>query len=116
MLTGIAIEGGNASYVGDGLWAIDQTDEGQRGAGRHQRVVMAESDLAALAGTLPASLEIELEDGVALYVGDGLWAIDQIDETLPVSRGDGQGQRVILSGEEAARMLEAAQPCRESAH
>lgn len=44
----VTLENGRAEMLGDGLWVIDQTDDEQRGAARHQRVVLGQADIAAL--------------------------------------------------------------------
>ena len=53
---------------------------------------------------------IELEDGIAVAVGDGIVAVDQIDDTLPShsSLGGETVQRVILTRDDLLKLLELA--------
>lgn len=48
----VALDDGRAEMLGDGLWVIDQTDDEQRGAARHQRVVLSRDDVAKLAAAV----------------------------------------------------------------
>jgi hypothetical protein len=52
-----------------------------------------------------AGAAIKLEEGTALYMGDGMFVIDTIDDTRP---GDARFQRVALSRQDLETLLAAA--------
>ncbi|MGK6323472.1 hypothetical protein ACMGDM_10310 [Sphingomonas sp. DT-51] len=44
----VKLDEGTAEYMGDGMFVVDQTDEGGRGASRFQRVTLSRQDLEAM--------------------------------------------------------------------
>ena len=87
------LDGAVCHHVGDGLFAIDQRDIS---AGEVHRVVVSEENREALLVWEGAVgfVGLILEDLKAAYVGNDVWALDQLDHTtgcwqrVVVTRGD----------------------------
>lgn len=86
-------------FMGDGLVALDQLDPTQPRGCQHQRVILSSEDLGRL--EVSDALSVALEDGRAELIGDGLWVIDQTDET---QRGISRHQRIVFSRNDVAKL------------
>ncbi|MGY2736127.1 hypothetical protein [Sphingomonas sp. UYP23] len=102
----LALLDGAAGYnMGDGLFAIDQRDDG---TGEMHRVIVAEENREALlAWEGRAGIEgLILDDLRAACVGDDLWALDQLDHST------GDWQRVVVTRGDLEAMRPPAVPLR----
>jgi len=97
----VKLEDGQAYRMGEGLFVIDQEDlTAPEGRARNQRIVVTSRDLEAMQGC--NCLTMELEDGTAENMGDGIWIVLQHDETV------GAVQNVVLNDNDRALLLAVA--------
>ena len=95
----VDLENCRAELMGDGMVVVDQLDATQPKAPQHQRVVLSIGDLERLESS--EALSVELEDGRAEMLCDGLWVIDQTDDE---QRGAARYQRIVLGQADLAAL------------
>jgi len=98
----VDLEDGRAELMGDGIAVLMQRDMTLKGQ-KMQNVVVTRRDLEALQDAHGA-LSIELEDGEAHHMGDGLFVLMQRDYT----RRGYPMQNVVVTANDTAALLKVA--------